>query len=309
MENLCRTGGAECLVVRLRDRFGDYGLVGAMIFTANSGLLNVDSFMLSCRALGRRVEHRMLANLCEIARERGLDRLRINFSSTPKNSPAREFLESISASFDESTGPVYQFVFSPASIAGFCEPGQAALARPGSEAKTIITLTPPSELESQKQGPRRSQILKRIAVELYDSAKVSRAMAASSVIQRRTATGYVAPQTSFQESLAALWAEILKVDAVSLHDNFFELGGHSLMAMQLAFKIEEKFQVDFPLESFLRTPTLAVQAERLQQLLLEQAGDADYLEELIDEIQRQPEDAGPTVAEGDTIKSGAREVT
>jgi acyl carrier protein len=134
-------------------------------------------------------------------------------------------------------------------------------------------------------------------------------MAASSVIQRRTATGYVAPQTSLQESLAALWAEILKVDAVSLHDNFFELGGHSLMAMQLAFKIEETFHVDFPLESFLRTPTLAVQAERLQQLLLEQAGDADYLEQLIDEIEQHPEDSGLTVPEKDTIGSGAREVT
>ncbi len=309
LENLCRTGGAKCLVVRLRDRFGDYGLVGAMIFTANSGVLDVDSFMLSCRALGRRVEHRMLESLCEMARDRGLDRLRIHFSSTPKNSPAREFLESIGATFDESSGPVHQFVFSPALIASFCKPGQAAMARSDNEAKIIIPLTPPVEFESQNQGPRRSQILKRIAVELYDSAKVSRAMAASSVIQRRTATGYVAPQTSLQESLAALWAEILKVDAVSLHDNFFELGGHSLMAMQLSFKIEETFHVDFPLESFLRTPTLAVQAERLQQLLLEQAGDADYLEQLIDEIERHPEDSSPTVPENDTIGSGAREVT
>ncbi len=32
VEQLCLSGNAECLVIRLRDRFGDYGLVGAMIF-------------------------------------------------------------------------------------------------------------------------------------------------------------------------------------------------------------------------------------------------------------------------------------
>jgi FkbH-like protein len=61
IEKLCRKGNAECLVVRLRDRFGDYGLVGAMIFTTSPGVLDVDSVMLSCRALGRRVAERNCA--------------------------------------------------------------------------------------------------------------------------------------------------------------------------------------------------------------------------------------------------------
>ena len=248
----------------------------------------------------------MLARLSEVARERGLDRLRIDFTSTAKNSPAREFLESIGATFNESSGPAHRFEFSAASIAGVCKPGSAALAPPNCQAKATVPLASPIALDSQNRGNRRSQILKRIAVELYDSSKVSRAIAASSVIRTRPAASYLAPQTSLQELLASLWAEILKVDAVSIHDNFFELGGHSLMAMQLAFKIEETFNVDFPLESFLRTPALAAQADLLQELLLNQAGDPDYLEQLIDELERHPEDSLPTSAQNKTLQSEIR---
>ena len=111
-----------------------------------------------------------------------------------------------------------------------------------------------------------------------------------------------------QELLASLWAEILNVEAVGIRDNFFDLGGHSLLAMQLAFKIEETFNVSFPLESFLRAPVLAEQAERIQDLLLEEAGDAEYLDDLIDELQQNPGDANPSGAGNDTIASGAREV-
>jgi FkbH-like protein len=307
MEKLCRAGEAECLVVRLRDRFGDYGLVGAMIFTANSSLLDIDSVMLSCRALGRRVEHRMLAHLGGVARERGLERLRINFTSTSKNKPAREFLESIGANFGNSNGDTHQFEFSSMKIADVCESAPAALPHTVGEIKTSSPVASPVESKIQNEGNRRSQIQKRIAVELSDSGKVSQAIATSHVIQLRPAAGYAAPETPIQESLAALWAETLKVDAVGIHDDFFELGGHSLMAMQLAFKIQETFNVDFGLESFLQAPVLSAQAERLQELLLEEAGDAEYLEQMIDELEQNPEENGSSGAGKDTIASGARE--
>jgi FkbH-like protein len=307
MEKLCRAGVAECLVVRLRDRFGDYGLVGAMIFTANSGLLDVDSLMLSCRALGRRVEHRMLAHLGGAARERGLERLRINFTSTPKNKPAGEFLESIGAKFGNSNGDAYQFEFSSVWIAGLCEVRQAGPSPTAPETKIPSLPASPADSEFQNESNRRSQILKRIAVELSDSGKVSQVIAAAKVVQPRPAAGYVAPETPLQESLAALWADILKVDAVGLHDDFFELGGHSLMAMQLAFKIQETFNVDFGLESFLRSPVLQAQAERLQELLLDEANDAEYLEQLIEELDQKPEDTGSSGKGNDTIAGDLRE--
>jgi FkbH-like protein len=117
VEQLCLAGNAECLVIRLRDRFGDYGLVGAMIFTKRPGLLDVNNLMLSCRALGRRVEHRMLAHLGRMAREEGQEKVRINFVPTPKNKPARDFLEGIGAIIEAGNGIPCQIDFESERIA------------------------------------------------------------------------------------------------------------------------------------------------------------------------------------------------
>jgi FkbH-like protein len=101
IEELCASG-AECMVVNVRDRFGDYGLVGAMIFRLKEDALELDSLLLSCRALGRRVEHRMLACLGRLATGCGKERVRIQFAPTAKNQPAREFLASIGAVLEQS---------------------------------------------------------------------------------------------------------------------------------------------------------------------------------------------------------------
>jgi predicted enzyme involved in methoxymalonyl-ACP biosynthesis len=53
--------------------------------------------LLSCRVLGRGVEHRLVARLGEIARERGLECLDLRFRSTGRNQPAHDFLQSIGA--------------------------------------------------------------------------------------------------------------------------------------------------------------------------------------------------------------------
>jgi FkbH-like protein len=94
-------GGArarvECLAVEVKDRFGSYGLAGAMVFRCTGDRLAVDTFLLSCRALGRGVEHRMVARLGEIARERGLALVEIPFVPGQRNQPARLFLESLRA--------------------------------------------------------------------------------------------------------------------------------------------------------------------------------------------------------------------
>jgi FkbH-like protein len=117
VEQLCLAGNAECLVIRLRDRFGDYGLVGAMIFTRRPGLLDVDNVLLSCRALGRRVEHRMLSHLGRIAQKEGRENVRINFVPTPKNQPARDFLESIGTIIEAANGVPCQIDFESGRIA------------------------------------------------------------------------------------------------------------------------------------------------------------------------------------------------
>ena len=96
---------AECLTVHVRDRFGDYGLVGVMIFRSEGDVLLADTFLLSCRALGRRVEHRMKEHLETLAQACGLSRAEIPFVRTTRNRPAELFLVGQSVRPAQSRAP------------------------------------------------------------------------------------------------------------------------------------------------------------------------------------------------------------
>jgi aryl carrier-like protein len=48
------------------------------------------------------------------------------------------------------------------------------------------------------------------------------------------------PRTWLERLLAALWCEVLEIDAVGRHDSFFDLGGDSLQAMRLATRARER---------------------------------------------------------------------
>ena len=64
------------------------------------------------------------------------------------------------------------------------------------------------------------------------------------------------PQNGIAEHIAAIWAEVLKVARVGMHDDFFELGGDSLMIMQVCARIEQEFEIEFPLSTFFKFRTV-----------------------------------------------------
>ncbi len=79
--------------IKVRDRFGDHGLVGVAITHDVGEQCEVDTFLLSCRVIGRTVETALLAHLAESAAQRGRKRLEGWFLPTKKNAPARDFYE------------------------------------------------------------------------------------------------------------------------------------------------------------------------------------------------------------------------
>src|SRR5262249_45101107 len=111
VRQLCRSGAFRCLAVEVRDRFGDYGLVGVILFRADAEALEVDTFLLRCGVLGRGVEHAMLRRLGEEARGRGLARVDVPFVPTRKNQPALDFLERAGGRFrqEQPGGCVFRF--------------------------------------------------------------------------------------------------------------------------------------------------------------------------------------------------------
>ncbi len=79
--------------VRVRDRFGDNGIVGVMLAHASGSEVEIDTLLLSCRVIGRTVETAMLAHVSEYAAQRGARRIRGCIVPTAKNAPARDLYE------------------------------------------------------------------------------------------------------------------------------------------------------------------------------------------------------------------------
>ena len=66
-----------------------------------------------------------------------------------------------------------------------------------------------------------------------------------------------APRGMVEEIVAGIWAEVLKLPAVSREDNFFNHGGHSLLVTNAILRVREILKVELPIRSLFEAPTVA----------------------------------------------------
>jgi amino acid adenylation domain-containing protein len=78
---------------------------------------------------------------------------------------------------------------------------------------------------------------------------------------------FIPPHNPIEEVLTGIWAEVLSVDAVSIHDNFFELGGHSLLATQVISRIRQTFDINLPLQYLFQSPTVTEFAKAIAEAI------------------------------------------
>jgi FkbH-like protein len=81
------------------DRSGPLGMIGAMLASPRNDAIEVSTWVLSCRAFSRRIEHRMLRSLFDRFRTRTVS---VAYTPTARNAPVREFLAAF-ASVGESS--------------------------------------------------------------------------------------------------------------------------------------------------------------------------------------------------------------
>jgi amino acid adenylation domain-containing protein len=104
--------------------------------------------------------------------------------------------------------------------------------------------------------PARFEFLPSLPV--GPSGKVDRrALPAPSSERLESEASYQTPCTQSEKKMAAIWAEVLQLDRVSIHDNFFDLGGNSLLAVKLVARVESALGKKLPVVSVFQLPTIS----------------------------------------------------
>lgn len=78
-----------------KDRFGDNGIVGVVILKIAGRECLVDTFLLSCRVIGREIERSVMSFVIEFASGIGACSLTGEYIPTPKNKPAAELYNNL----------------------------------------------------------------------------------------------------------------------------------------------------------------------------------------------------------------------
>ncbi len=100
------------------------------------------------------------------------------------------------------------------------------------------------------------------ALPLTANGKVDR-RALPAVARGRGEGAIASPRGFVEETLVAIWAEVLHLPGVGIHDGFFDLGGHSLLATQVVSRVRDVLEVELPLQALFEAPTVAELARRI----------------------------------------------
>jgi len=95
--------------VRLKDRFGDHGLISIVIGKKAGDTMEIDTWLMSCRVLKRQVEDEVLNELARLARARACSRLEGVYLPTPKNEMVRDFYSQMGFSLRAENGQSREF--------------------------------------------------------------------------------------------------------------------------------------------------------------------------------------------------------
>lgn len=260
IQELLDRDGLVCKVCRVKDRFGDYGLVGAMIYERLPDRILLDSFMLSCRVLGRGVEYSMLRAVGEAANAHGVNSVWVQFSETEKNRPAFNFLQSVSEGISGNT---------PLTDSGYWMP---------SDELTGLTYKP-GDLKPGETGvnghakKKRSialrehqwQMYEQIATELYQPSKI-----AEFIDTQKKSTVWQPPESSASKDkgtlqlISKIWQKILNRDDIGPDEHFFAVGGTSFKAVEVLSELNVEFNRNLTIVTLFEHSTIRLLADLVE---------------------------------------------
>lgn len=253
----------RALAVEVRDRFGDYGTVGLVLYQLVGTVCCVDTFLLSCRVLGRGVEHQVLAALAAEAIKAGAATIELPLRITAKNRPAADFVASLPAAFTrpESDATIHGFEARSLRELRYAPDARRPAAAAAEAAPAPAPAAPPnlSGLRLSADAWGRIAALAADANRLraaVDEHRLRRAGADPSRLQADV------PAT-LSGKLLALWRRILANPQAGLDQNFFDAGGSSLKAVQVVAAIRRELRLPVTVTQFFECPTVRLLSQKL----------------------------------------------
>ncbi|MEH2492856.1 HAD-IIIC family phosphatase [Bradyrhizobium sp. AZCC 2230] len=242
---------AQVLKVKVSDRFGDYGLVGLVICIEADRELLLDTFLLSCRVLGRGVEHSILRHVAAIAKSRGIEMVSLPFNKTARNEPASAFADSVAEAFKGVEG----------DRTAYRIPTDVALEihhRPGFDPDAVIKAR---ESDGKKPAAQvtTANVSERYTIfsqELLTGKDVLSALSKSNMRRRALPAAVALPATEAERQMLAIWEDVLGIEGLGVDDDYADAGGTSLLAARLFALVSQRFGVRLPLTFILEHPTV-----------------------------------------------------
>jgi FkbH-like protein len=225
------------LQVRLSDVFGDNGMVAVVICRrVTKEEWEIDSWLMSCRVLGRRVENMTLLAVLEQAKKEGVRKLRGTYVPTDRNKLVQEHYPKLGFRLVKAENQVSTFEL---DVDG-ADVEKAPM--------TVRYIGPISV------GAKHKNVTDR--VHPAEQAVVS------SSIRAQEMTGAEALD-DIESGLVEIWKDLLDRENIGIRDDFFELGGDSLLGVRLMIEIEKRYHRRFEISKLASHPTIEALAREL----------------------------------------------
>lgn len=101
---LCGAADSDILTVHMSDKYGDQGLVAVLILKYAGKVVTIDTFLLSCRVMGRKAETVVIASLRHLLAECNVTTVQTRYVKTSKNKPVEMFYEEAGFALEKTSG-------------------------------------------------------------------------------------------------------------------------------------------------------------------------------------------------------------
>jgi FkbH-like protein len=280
-----KNDNTSSILVKLSDKFGEYGDIGLVIYKIEKDVLVVDNFLMSCRALGKGIEYKILKKISETALSKKLDFIKLDYIKSEKNKPAYNFINSVASSYGIKNGNESYAYKIPVSFIENLNPDDFNNENTATYVETEnVNEKIGNETSEINTFISRNEFLESIVIDFNDIEKIFKSIISSKKVELNQGE-YISPKTSTEKTVAEIWEDIFNVKQISCNVDFFVLGGDSMKAIQILSRLQETFQIEIPLN-----------------ILFESSFTISHIAEVVENKQLESLDEDTLAAEIDALK-------